>query len=211
MKNLILISILLLFVSCRAIKHCNLKKVEEQQTDIAQLHSCFKNNFTKVLFKSTIDIYNNHLGGLILIKLMPDSSYRVNFITELGLKIFDFEIKGEQFKVVYCLEKMNKKKLIQVLKDDFTLLLLENKLKDKAILFKNKDNVENIFRFHHKNSYNYYYVEKNSLTLNKIENWGCLSRNVTMCFSDFKNNFPTKISISHQHIKLNIQLNQIAN
>lgn len=209
MRNFLLISMLLLFCSCRTLHHCNLQKIDEQQTDINQLNSCFKNNFSKVLFKSEIIIYKNRLSGLIFIKLMPDNSYRINFITELGLKIFDFEIKGENFKVVYCIEKINKKKLIQVLKEDFTLMLLENKLNDKAILYKNKETQENVFRFHNKNGYNYYYLDSNAMTLNKIENSGFLSRRLEICFSDFKNNFPSKIDIKHDHIKLNVHLSKI--
>jgi hypothetical protein len=209
MKNFLLISILLLFFGCRTVKHCNLQKVNEQQTEVAQLYSCFKDNFNKALFKSEIKIFKNNISGLTLIKLMPDNSYRINFITELGLKIFDFELKGDQFKVIYCLEKMNKKKLIQILKEDFTLLLLENKLDDNAILYKNKTNSEKVFRFHHKNNYTYYYIDDNTKILNKIENCGYFSRRVTIGFSEFKNKFPTKIDISHHYLKLNIRLNKI--
>ncbi len=209
MKNFLFISILLLLCSCRTIRHSNLQKVEEQKIEVAQLNSCFKNNFTKVLFKSEINIYKNHISGLTLIKLMPDNSYRINFITELGLKIFDFEIKGENFKVIYCIEKMNKKKLIQILKEDFTLLLLENKLNNKTMLYKNKNNSENVFRFHVNNNYKYYYVDNESARLNKIENCSFFSRKVSIDFSDFKNNFPNKIDILHYNIKLNIRLNKI--
>ncbi len=209
MRNFLLISLLLVFCSCRTIHHRNLQKINKQQTSIDQLNSCFKKNFSKVLFKSEISIYKNRLSGLIFIKLMPDSSYRINFITELGLKIFDFEIKGENFKVVYCIEKMNRKKLIQILKEDFTLMLLENKLNSKAVLYKNTKTQENVFRFHNKNGYYYYYVDSNAMTLDKIESSNFLSRKLEISFSDFKNNFPSKIDIKHDHIKLNLHISKI--
>jgi DNA-dependent RNA polymerase auxiliary subunit epsilon len=180
-----------------------------QQTDVAQLCSCFKNNFTKALFKSEITVYKNNLSGLTLIKLMPDNSYRINFITELGLKIFDFEIKGENFKVIYCIEKINKKMLIQILKEDFTLLLLENKLNSTAVLYQNNKSTEKVYRFHQKNRFDYYHIDSTAAALIKIENSGYFSRRVAISFSEFKNNFPTTINIKHYNIKLNILLNKI--
>jgi DNA-dependent RNA polymerase auxiliary subunit epsilon len=209
MKNFLLISILFAVFGCRTTQHHNLQKTDEQKTKIADLYSCYKNDFSKVLYKSEITVFKNRLSGLTLIKRMPDSSYRINFITELGLKIFDFEIKGEDFKVIYCIEKMNKKKLIRVLKDDLTLLLLENKLNEKAVIFKNKDNNEKVYRFHQKNSFKYYYVDPEAGKLNKIEECGCFSTKVSINFSDFRNNIPDKIVISHHHIKFNIILNRI--
>lgn len=85
----------------------------------------FRPDFTVQLYKANIEVTNQHLSGLLLVKKMPDSSTRLLFSTETGFKFFDFSFGGpEDFKAWYVMEKLNKKVVVEALRNDFELLLM---------------------------------------------------------------------------------------
>src|SRR6187402_1932792 len=66
----------------------------------------FKPAFSVALYKTEVDVVGNHLSGLLLIKKMPDSSTRMVFSNEMGLKFFDFEFTTDgNFKVYFIMKK----------------------------------------------------------------------------------------------------------
>jgi hypothetical protein len=75
-------------------------------------------------FDASIDVVGKHISGLILTKHMEDSSSRVVFTNEAGVKFLDFEysVNGE-FKVHHILEQLDKKAVIKLLENDFKLIL----------------------------------------------------------------------------------------
>ena len=50
----------------------------------------FKPVFQSDWYAASIDVVGKHLSGLLLFKSMPDSSMRVVFTNEAGIKFFDF-------------------------------------------------------------------------------------------------------------------------
>lgn len=85
------------------------------------------------LFRATIDVYERHLSGLVLIKPMGDSgAYRVLFVSELGLNLLDMEYKGGSFTVVSVQEFLNRRSLLRALQQDFHALLLDLSTVEKA-------------------------------------------------------------------------------
>jgi hypothetical protein len=59
---------------------------------------------------------------------MPDSSTRIVFSTELGVKFFDFEFRESgEFKVIDILKKLNRKPVISALRQDFEMLLMQER------------------------------------------------------------------------------------
>ena len=84
-----------------------------EQVSIAPV-SWFKTDSDHLLMNTTIDVMKNHFSGLMVIKSLTDGGYRVVFITEVGLKIFDMEfVPGETVKVHYFMDALNKKILDQ--------------------------------------------------------------------------------------------------
>jgi hypothetical protein len=57
---------------------------------------------------------------------MPDSSKRVVFTNEVGVTFFDFEFgKDRSFKVHQVIEQMDKKAVINLLRKDFELIIMQ--------------------------------------------------------------------------------------
>ena len=83
----------------------------------------FGQGFEKALFTGSLDIKKHHLTGFLLVKKMEDESYRIVFTNQVGMTFFDFEVKQNSFRVVYCFESLNRKALIRIFEKDFRLLL----------------------------------------------------------------------------------------
>ena len=93
--------------------------------------------FNNDLYKAQIDISGKSLSGLLLIKKMPDSSTRIVFSTETGVKFFDFAfMENGEFNVIDILKRLDKKVVITALRKDFEVLLIQNtgKIPERVLL-----------------------------------------------------------------------------
>lgn len=79
-----------------------------------------------VKYKTSIDVLKNHLTGLLVVKKTDSLTTRLVFVTELGMKMFDFEARNNKMSAVYVFDPLNKPALIDALKRNFNDLLLLN-------------------------------------------------------------------------------------
>src|SRR6187200_1732055 len=108
-RYLLFCSLLLFFIGCSP-AYMHMQTTTGDISDLAK----FKPAFNVALYKTEVDVVGNHLSGLLLIKKMPDSSTRMVFSNEMGLKFFDFEFTTDgNFKVYFIMKKMNKKPVIK--------------------------------------------------------------------------------------------------
>ena len=209
-KNLIKsLIVILLLSSCSISFHGNLQRIEKRQLNTGELKSVFNDGFNKVLFKTQIQLYNKYFSGLLFIKSIGDNTKRIVFVTELGIKIFEFEFLNNNFNVHYCLEMFNKKVILKTLEKDINLLLMNDLSADKVKIFKDKKNGHKVYKLKKNNQNNYYYIDTETGNLIKIENSSGIFRKVIIELNDYKDGFPNKINIVHPGIKLNIQLKLI--
>lgn len=115
--------LLTIFISCRISKfkhpkECN-RVVITKQTFPPVLNEKIVSKF-----KASIDVLKNHLTGLIIIKQTDSVSTHIIFVTEIGMKMFDFEWKEGTMKAVYVFEPLNKPTLINALLNNFKSMLL---------------------------------------------------------------------------------------
>ncbi len=124
LKLYLLLSSFLLLTSCSISKYNHLK------CESAGSH---ENVITPVIkptivskYKTSIDILKNHLTGILIIKQLDSITTRLVFVTELGMKMFDFEAKNGEMNAIYVFEPLNKSQLIEALKRNFNNILLLN-------------------------------------------------------------------------------------
>jgi hypothetical protein len=77
-----------------------------------------------VKYKASIDVLNKHFTGLIVLKQTDADTKHLVFVTELGMRMFDFEMKGDSMKPVFVFDALNKPKLIKALVMNFRTILL---------------------------------------------------------------------------------------
>ncbi|MBP7808571.1 MAG: hypothetical protein KA163_04720 [Bacteroidia bacterium] len=77
-----------------------------------------------VKYKASIDVLNKHFTGLIILKQTDADTKHLVFVTELGMRMFDFEMKGDSMKPVFVFDALNKPKLVTALVRNFKTMLL---------------------------------------------------------------------------------------
>jgi hypothetical protein len=150
---------LLMFIFC--FPRCSFGLLEgyqkTEQVSIAPV-SWFKTDSDHLLMNTTIDVMKNHFSGLMVIKSLTNGGYRVVFITEVGLKIFDMEfVSGKPVKVYYFMDALNKKILIRTLSADLRLLLIQPQEDENPVLFDNPSG-QKMARYKHKQKKDYYEI-----------------------------------------------------
>ena len=205
MKNLLLSSfIVLLFSSCHFGQYRSLTKTTTASTALKPI---FGDNFNSFLFKTNITVYGKDYSGLLVTKQMSPQDYRVIFTTELGMKLFDFEFKDTAFTLHYCVPQFNKPKLLKVIQKDIETLLMNDLNKKKFEYFTDSKAAYLIHKTKNGKLDNYYFVEKSTAHLVKIEHAKKRRKKTTFTLSNYQNDFPSNILIQHHDIKLKIELN----
>ena len=191
MKNLCLSSLFIAFLfGCSPTQGYKLSRVEI----VTNTHvRAIINKDNSLLYKAKINLYNKYYGGLIVLKQIDPSTAHLVFVTELGMKMFDFEIKNNEFKLVYVFEPLNQPKILKILESDMKLILLQSLINKEARIYE-KEN-ECIYVVPNGNYKNYYLVNKTSKTVGKAIVKGNL-------FSKEKVNYIYNDSLNAQQIKL---------
>ena len=134
-KIALLLSSILLISSCRISKynHRNFEKIVLNHDIIKPV---LKEN-SVLKYNATIDILKNHLTGLLIVKQTDSITKHIVFVTELGMKMFDFELKNNEMNASYVFSPLNKPKLIEVLKVNFKSMLLLSDFGNNDCKFEN--------------------------------------------------------------------------
>ena len=197
----LLISIFLLsLTSCKLLTTNGLTATPVSSPNYTNLY--FSDTNIDYVYKSKIEVYGKHFGGIIVIKKINLAHHRVVFTTEFGSKIFDFEFNKETFKVNFILEDLNKKILVNTLKNDFKLLLQENNSIEKKYM----NAKYTVYQSQNKRRYNFYFINNENNKLEKLVNTSKTQEKVIVRYDSTQKNRANKILIKHQNIKLKIDL-----
>lgn len=165
----------------------------------------FQPTFKRALYNTQVNILHIHLSGLLLIKQMPDSSTRLVFSTETGFKFFDFEFDhAGAFTVYYIIDKMNRKAVVNTLRNDFELALMKHIANKQPAIFK-KDHLL-FYRYGNNDAFDYYITDSSCNKLVRIEKAGKKKSSMQMIMNNYNDGIPDSIGITHKHLNFNIGL-----
>jgi hypothetical protein len=202
--------LVLLLAGCTSLRPVGLKPCRGTSPSAACLISPYKGRFEKMLFKASIDIRNEHLTGLMLIKMMPDSSTRIVFTNEIGMTFFDFILKKGTFRTGYCFEPMNKKPLIGMFRTCFELML-EYELRDYEYLVYCEIATGNPVTQGHFGKYNTWAGRTgNDPQSSFVHGMSNFSDQTYITFSNFRSDIPLSVSMDNPFINLRIRLEMIS-
>ncbi len=169
----------------------------------------FRPTFRNELYKAQIDIVGRSLGGLLLIKTMPDRSTRVVFTSETGPTFFDFEFAPDgAFHVRYVLDRLNRRPVLTALRSDFELVLMRNLTPETATLL--ADDSLRYARFPSVKGAVYVVTDAACTHLRRIEKMGKRKPLVRVWLRNYRQGVPDSIGISHQNFKFEIGLKRLA-
>lgn len=206
MMRLLPISLLLLFVvSCKSYEIIG---VQERVATVNSIQNPYFLNATiDYVYKAHIEVYGNDLSGIFVVKKINESTHRVVLTTDFGNKLLDFELSENDFKVNYIVSDLNRKIIINTLKEDFRLLLKKEFQVDQ--MFENQDLF--VYKSNDGKNNNYLFQSKKDTTLTELKNTSQTKEKVVFKFVPKNVTFADSILIQHYNIQLKIELNQISN
>ncbi|KAA2241814.1 hypothetical protein F0L74_18290 [Chitinophaga agrisoli] len=167
----------------------------------------FKPQYVNTLYSTQVDILKHHLSGLLFFKQMPDSSLRVVFASEMGLKFFDFAFTPDGgFVKHYMMPKMDKQVIVTTLRNDFELVLQRAALDNAKVL---QDSMYRYVAIPTPKGNNYYITDTGCTRLERIEKSSKRKPVVKVWLRDYQQGVPDTILIQHQNFKFNISLQQV--
>ena len=201
-RYLLISALFCLFVSCKSYQIKDAVSVDNSSQFVQNQY--FSDASLDYVYKTHIEIYGNKMGGIFIAKRINDSIHRMVLTTDFGNKLLDFEISENSFKVNFIIDNLDKKIIINTLRDDFRTLLQVNSKVFKTY----KRNKEVIYQTE---SNTYYYIDEISNSLIKIIKTNKRKEKVVFTFDSKKTTFAENINIQHYNIKLKIDFNQISN
>jgi hypothetical protein len=193
--------LLLLLTNCTSV-YRNLKETNGDAKCILK----FSPKFSQTLYSAYIDVTKHHLSGILYFKLMPDSTMRVVFTNEMGVKFFDFSFtKDNHFTKYYILPKMDKKVVVNALRKDMELVLLRPDLSRAKVL---KDTAYIYIAVPDKKGHDYYIME-HCEKLIRIEKASKRKPVEVIQLFNYKDGVPDSIDIQHKNFKFKIALKKV--
>ncbi|WP_426476284.1 hypothetical protein ACP3T3_13055 [Chryseobacterium sp. CBSDS_008] len=194
--------ILILAVSCKTYTLTEARPVSSSEKIVENLYFSSGEDY---VYKCQMDIYKNHVSGILIIKKLNETTHRVALTSDFGNKLIDFEISDDSFKLNYVLPDLDKKIVINFLKNDFQQLLKrkyqvsESFENDHAKIYLSK--IEN-------KSYYLFFSKENGL-LKQIIHTKNNNEKIDFTFDAKKPIFADSLHLQHKDFKINIKLFQI--
>ena len=202
MIRFLAISIVFIFISTS----CSLRTTEGLR-EITSVHNeitnpYFANLDLDYVYKAKIEVYKKNFGGILIIKKISPQSHRIVMTTEFGSKLLDFEYDGDTFTKNFVIDELDRKFILNVLQEDFKLLIIEN----AAVLAAFESEINRVYKTQNGKRFDFYFFEKSSGNLERIVNTTKYKEKVEVDFSSSDGKIAENISIKHNNIKLKIDL-----
>jgi hypothetical protein len=202
LRNLVYSLIFILLASCKTYKLTDAKPVLNTETRVENLYFSSKEDY---VYKCQMDIYKNHVSGILILKKINGTTHRVVLTSDFGNKLIDFEISETNFKLNYVLPDMDKKIVINFLKDDFRELLRQQYPVSDA--FENGNSSIYLSKIDQKNYYLFF--NKENKLLKRIVYTKNNKEKIDFTFEAKKHIFADSLNLQHKDFKINIKLFQI--
>ncbi len=202
MRFLLISLVLVLCVSCASYPKKNGYTAIDLTTRTIT-NPYFSDSDKDYVYKANIAAFGKSFGGLFIVKKLGKNQHRIAFTTELGNKIFDFTFKDNDFKVNHILKELDKKILVNILKNDFRVLVKENSVIEKAFLLDGNTVYQTDIE-----GKNYFYSmdEDQPYKIIKVKNE---RPQVEFLFSEINDDLAKAIQINHENLRLSIRLKSI--
>lgn len=160
-----------------------------------------------LLYKTNIQLYDKRYSGLLLLKQTDDKIAHLTFVTEIGMKMFDYEITDSSFKLISIFEPINQERITTTLENDMKLILLYQLYIGESTHFV-KDS-SSIYRI--KDDRRYFYTVGVDKTIRHIRGKGLFFNKILIQYLIGEDLKPREIKLKHKGlIRLKINLKRIS-
>ncbi|MDQ1097928.1 MULTISPECIES: hypothetical protein [Chryseobacterium] len=204
LRQSFLYSILFLgLISCTTYKLSDVKPASDTLKTAENLYFSSGEDY---VYKCQMDIYSNHVSGILIIKKTENGAHRVALTSDFGNKLIDFTISDTDFKINYVIPDLDRKIIINFLKNDFRKLLKRQYPVNQT--FENEQ-----FRIYMSKAGReqyYLFFDKETNMLRQIVYTEKDREKIDFTFGAKKHIFADSIQLQHRDYKISIRLFQIS-
>lgn len=201
----LLISILVtLFSGCKV---ATVKNYIETEVTTGEIHNpYFSNTAIDYVYKANIMIYGNTISGIFIVKKLAEKKHRMVFTSQFGSTFFDIEFVDNTYIIRTIAPELNKKMILNILLQDLSLLIKENDRSEGQYHNKNF----NVLKSQSEKQSNYYFYNQSDVQLQKIVHTTRTKEKFEIHFKKIsEDTIAEEVVISHNNIKLTIELNRL--
>jgi len=191
-----------LLVSCKTYQLTGTKPISNAEKSVENLYFSSGEDY---VYKCQMDIYKNHVSGILIIKKLNETTHRVAMTSDFGNKLIDFEISENDFKLNYVLPDLDKKIVINFLKNDFRELLRKQYPVNESF----ENDHSKIFLSKMDNKAYYLFFGKENGLLKQMVYTKNNKEKIDFTFDAKKHIFADSLNLQHKDFKINIKLYQI--
>lgn len=146
-----------------------------------------------------------------MIKPTAKNTQHIVFLTEIGMKVFEYEVKNNEYKLIYCIDPLKESKGIQYLESDLKLIFMNEILNREVEIFKKKK--DNTFIFKRKQDRNKLFFINSNLDkkIDEIKVKGALFTKNQVEYNYAYSFHPQNVHLKHRFVNFKITLSQISN
>ncbi len=155
-----------------------------------------------IKYSTQVNALKYEFSGILLFKPMADSSLRIVFTNQFGIKFFDFGFdKNGNFEKHYVLPQMDKDAVVNLLRKDFEMLLMMYDPDQAEVL---TDGTQTFTTFALKKGKVYYVTSPDCSNIIRIENGSKRKPVIQIFLSGEQNEMPESFLIEHKNVSFTI-------
>jgi hypothetical protein len=168
----------------------------------------FEQVFEKALYEVEISYGSKNISGVAIIKKTEENhTFRTVFMSETGLKYFDFEyFKNDSMVVHYMMDAMNRKKIICTLTTDLGLIFKINPDHKLLTYFLSENPSDGLMIKEKQKGRNYFFFEEYGNKPSKIFHRASFSPVTNIEINYNPERIPSKIVFTHGIINFKMEL-----
>ncbi len=201
--------LLLLLFGCAP--YSDLSVGKRETFTASSLERIFGEQEEGTLYQAEIELYDRYFTGLMVIKEMEGPrSYRVAFMSEMGVKFIDMAFKKERFELKQCFDKIDKQIVTSRFRKGLRLLLMCTIEGQQEGALLEQENGK-LWRFDGGEDGLFYYHQEDGV-LQKAESAGGMmkKKKLILRFSwGEKRELPQRLVFEHQDIELEWTLQRV--
>jgi predicted ester cyclase len=164
---------------------------------------------SRTLFRTHIRIYDRNFSGILVVRPSADRSYRLAFVTEVGMTIFDITYNGKTFAENTIIDFLKRRIILDALESDIMLAFFMPIVEGETEAFEGADGKTTIYRVGSGDEQVWYYYDNAARALLRAERTESGDKKVVVTYSRFLDDAPRVIDVTHLDYEMTINFTRI--
>lgn len=158
-----------------------------------------------IVYKTRIEYKEKEFSSLVYLNKMSDTLFKVILLSNFGNTLLEAEVSRDRFKLNNVISYLDKKPILELIEQDWRLLLGGNLKRSIPLLF-SQNSQDVVYDFVDGRTHNLYHYDPANKSVTMVESHKGRARKVLVKISSNQNSEPEVVSIDHPSLHLKITM-----